>query len=194
MSSSSSATQRDYIIRQEKPPLKEDEDPLECILILKRLERKDYVCYVPDPQDPTGGKTKRKLILWWDQSAFPPPDCKVAADAACGWINPDWFPAIFDVTAWDPITEASIGGERNGHWKAFMHLHGNPTKSEYFCLCKQFAKEYFQDQRCNVCDFALCIKGYKPQNHMQALGMPRNYWSSCCTHTDTKAKPWQSER
>ena len=23
-------TQRDYIIRQEKPPLKEDDDPLEC--------------------------------------------------------------------------------------------------------------------------------------------------------------------
>ena len=115
MSSSSSATQRDYIIRREKPPLKEDDDPLECNLILKRLARKDYLCYVPDPQDPSGGKTKRKLILWWDQSAFPPPDCKVAADAACGWINPDWFPAIFDVTAWDPTTEAFIGGERNGH-------------------------------------------------------------------------------
>ena len=150
MSSSSSGTQCDYIIRRNKAPLEEGEDPLECNVILKRLERKDYVCFVPDPEDPNSGRTKRKTIIWWEQTASPPPGCELPAGAESGWFNPDWFPAIFDPTAWDPVTEAFIGGDRNAQWKAFMHLHGNPTKSQYFCLCKQFAIEFFQDQRWNV--------------------------------------------
>ena len=170
------------------------EDPLECNVILKRLARKDYVVYLPDLEDPRSGKTRRKTILWWDVNASPPPGCEMVENMANGWYNPDWFPAIFDCTAWDPVTEAFIGGDRNPVWKAWIHLHGNPTKSQYFCLCKQFAVEYFQDQRCNVCDFALCIKGFTPRNHMQSLAMPMSYWHTCFTQPDTRAKLWQTER
>ena len=45
-----------------------------------------------------------------------------------------------------------------------------------------------------MCDFALCIKGFKAQNHMQSLAMPRNYWYTCHTQPDTRARQWQTER
>ena len=158
MSSTSSATQQDYVFRRSVAPLEEGEDPLEVNIVLRRIKRQDYICFLPDMSDPIGGKKLRTQFLFWDLSASPPPGVTLPKGVTAGWYNADWIPATFDPTCWDPETEAFVGADRLPQAGAWCHLHGNPTKSQYFCLRKQFAVEYFQDSRCNVCDFTLCIK------------------------------------
>ncbi len=48
-----------------------------------------------------------------------------------------------------------IAWDRYPQMAAFMQLHGHPTKSQFYCLGTQYAKEFYQDQKCVVIDLII---------------------------------------